>query len=79
MSEFDLPLNGHAIPEPEPRVKPSPLPVAFWFDPVMVGDMKAYRLKLEDPSGTHFAFLDEQFAVILRDRITECVSGLVLP
>lgn len=79
MTEFDLPINGRPAPEPEPRVPVSPLPVAWWFDPIMVGDMKAYRLRTEDPSGTNYVFLDEQHAALLRDRITECITGLVLP
>lgn len=71
-------LNG-ATPEPAPHVAPSPLPVSWNFDPVMVGDRKAFLLQTHDPAGSHFTFLDEQHAVMLRDRITECVSGLVLP
>lgn len=74
--------NPDLYPEPDQpllQVQPAPLPVSYQFDPVMIGDRKAYMLSLQTAGGRNWFFFDEDHATRLRDRITECVTGLVLP
>lgn len=66
-------------PPAQQMVQPAPLPVSYQFDPVMIGDQKAYMLAFQTAAGHSWIFLDEKHATRLRDRITECISGLVLP
>jgi hypothetical protein len=69
--------NG-AAPVPS-MIQRAPLPTAWGIHVGMLGDKRVVSLNFETPQGSSSFFVDEDNAKAMRDRLTQILSGLVLP